>query len=117
MILYISGKMSGLPDLGHVAFDRAENRLVGLGHQVINPARLSDDLPRTAYMPICLAMLQQAEALVLLPGWQDSPGAKVEKAFAEYQEMPVHDLAYFWPQPKLEVNYNGSEPICEDLYR
>lgn len=117
MILYIGGKMSGLPDLGHVEFDRAENRLVGLGHQVINPARLSDDLPRTAYMPICLTMLQQADALVLLPGWQDSPGAKVEKAFADYQEMPVHELAYFYPIQYREVNHSGQEPVCDDLCR
>ncbi|MBE5801084.1 MAG: DUF4406 domain-containing protein [Clostridiales bacterium] len=92
MNVYIAGKMAGLPDKGRVAFDRAENQLVGLGHQVLNPARIGDGLPKAAYMPICLSMIQQAQALVLLEGWESSPGARLERAFAEYQEMPVYTL-------------------------
>lgn len=92
MIVYLAGKMAGLEDLGKVAFDRAENQLAGLGYQVLNPAWLGDGLPKTAYMPICLSMIQQAQALVLLDGWENSPGARLERAFAEYQEMPVYTL-------------------------
>lgn len=92
MIVYIAGKMTGLPDKNRVAFDRAENQLVGQGHQVLNPARIGDGLPKAAYMPICLSMIQQAQALVLLEGWENSPGARLERAFAEYQEMPVYTV-------------------------
>lgn len=92
MRVYIAGKMTGLEDLGRVAFDRAENQLTGLGYQVLNPAWLGNGLPKEAYMPICLSMIQQAQALVLLDGWDSSPGARLERAFAEYQDMPVYSL-------------------------
>lgn len=115
--VYIAGKMSGLPDLGRVAFDRAESKLRGAGYRVINPACMNDDLPRTAYMPICLSMLQQADALVLLPGWKDSPGARLERAFADYQEMQVFELSDFFIKRGLEVGYDGQEPQNPDLYR
>lgn len=92
MIVYIAGKMTGLEDLGRVAFDRAENQLTGLGYQVLNPAWLGNGLPKEAYMPICLSMIQQAQVLVLLDGWESSPGARLERAFAEYQDMPVYSL-------------------------
>ena len=95
MRVYIAGKMSGLPDNGKVEFSRAESKLTGLGHTVLNPAWLGDGLPKKAYMPICLTMVQQAEAVVLLDGWETSPGAMIEKLFAEYQEMPVFGLDEF----------------------
>lgn len=95
MRVYIAGKMSGLPDKGKVEFSRAESKLTGLGHTVLNPAWLGDGLPKKAYMPICLTMVQQAEAVVLLDGWETSPGAMIEKLFAEYQEMPVFGLEEF----------------------
>lgn len=92
MIVYLAGKMTGLEDLGRVAFDRAESRLTGLGLGVLNPAWLGKGLPKRTYMPICLAMIDQAEALVLLPGWEDSPGAQLERAYAIYQGKPVYAL-------------------------
>lgn len=92
MIVYIAGKMTGLEDLGRVAFDRAENKLTGCGYQVLNPAWLGNGLPKEAYMPICLSMIQQAQAMVMLDGWESSLGARLERAFAEYQDMPVYSL-------------------------
>ena len=41
MRVYISGKMTGCPDLNRPAFDAAEKRLTAQGHFVINPAELS----------------------------------------------------------------------------
>lgn len=85
MIVYIAGKMTGLPGKGRAAFRAAERMLKMRGHVVLNPAVLPDGLPSEAYMPICLAMLEQAEAIYLLDNWEDSPGAKLELAFAKYQ--------------------------------
>ena len=92
MIVYIAGKMTGLPDKGRGLFHATADRLRARGFAVIDPAALPDDLPATAYMPICLAMLAQADAILLLPGWEDSSGALVEKAFAEYQGKKVWRL-------------------------
>ena len=95
MIVYIAGKMTGLPDKGRAVFAQAERKLIDMGHTVFNPAWLEEGLPKKAYMPICLTMVQQAEAVVLLDGWETSPGALIEKLFAEYQEMPVFGLDEF----------------------
>jgi len=35
-------------------------------------------------MRICLSMIDSADGIYLLPGWEDSPGAQIEKAYAEY---------------------------------
>ena len=85
MIVYIGGKMTGLPDLGRSRFARAEERLQEAGHIVINPAVLPDGLAPDAYMPICLAMLDAADAIFLLDNWRESPGAQLELGYARYQ--------------------------------
>lgn len=54
MIVYIAGKMTGLPDLGRKAFAEAEKKLAAEGHTVLNPAWLPTNLPEERYMPICL---------------------------------------------------------------
>ena len=42
MRVYISGKMTGCPDLNRPAFVAAERRLTAQGHFVINPHRISE---------------------------------------------------------------------------
>lgn len=88
--VYIAGKMTGLPDKGRAAFAEAEDLLSKLGFVVLNPSCLPDGLPGNKYMPICMSMIDAADNLVLLDGWEDSPGAKLEKAYAEYQRIPVY---------------------------
>ena len=80
-VIYIAGPMRGLPDLGRAAFFAAEVKLRERGWKVINPARLPEDLPSEAYMPICLAMLDQADTIALLPGYKNSAGAQIEIAY------------------------------------
>lgn len=85
MIIYIAGKMTGLPDLGREHFKMAERRLKKAGHTVLNPAILPDTLPKDAYLPICLAMIDAADSLYMLSGWEDSRGARLERDYAGYQ--------------------------------
>ena len=85
MIIYISGKMTGLEDLGREDFDRAERALREQGHIVLNPAAMPEGMPREAYIPIDLAMISAADAVYMLRTWPTSRGACLEKAFAEYQ--------------------------------
>lgn len=89
MIVYIAGKMTGLPDLGKDKFAAAEEMLKAKGHQVLNPAWIGGPLPKRFYMPICLSMLAQADAIYLLDNWYASPGARLERAFAEYQGIKL----------------------------
>lgn len=89
MVVYISGKMRGLQDLGREHFARAEERLAEAGHVVINPAVLPLGLRSESYMPICLAMVDAADAIYMLEDWHDSPGAKLEHDYAVAQKKTV----------------------------
>ena len=85
-IIYIAGPMTGVENKNRDAFMKAERYLRETrGAAVLNPACLPDDLPITSYMPICLAMLAQADTIALLPMFWQSKGAEIEKRFAEYQ--------------------------------
>lgn len=79
--VYIAGPMSGYPDCNFQAFHEAAGRLAAAGWKVFNPAENfggRKDLPREAYLRLDLAMLTQCDALALLPGWEQSRGARLE---------------------------------------
>ena len=92
-IIYIAGPMRGLPDLGRANFNRAEELLKKEGWIVLNPARLPVGMPDGAYMPICLAMLEQADTICTLEGWKHSQGACLEMEYAAMQGKDVISLA------------------------
>lgn len=85
MVVYIAGKMSGLPDLGRGHFNEAAKRLRERGHVVLNPADLPVGMPGDKYMPICLAMVGVADAVYALDNWDMSDGAFLEVHYARYQ--------------------------------
>ena len=88
MIIYIAGRMRGCPNY-EKRFKEAEEELKKQGHVVLNPAMLPKGLAHTRYMPICLSMIDAADAVYMLYGWEDSEGAKVEKLYAEYNEKLI----------------------------
>lgn len=89
MKIYIAGPMSGLVEFNRPAFMFTAAKLTGRGNTVLNPAILPDGLSQAEYMDICLAMLRCAEVIYLLKGWEESPGARAEKALAEKLEMQI----------------------------
>jgi hypothetical protein len=93
MKVYIAGPMTGLPQNNFPAFDAAAAVLRAQGHEVISPAELDDpedrelalnDQPATKTWGDFLArdvkLIADAgiEAIVLLPGWEKSRGARLE---------------------------------------
>ena len=89
-IVYLAGPMNGVADYNRPAFNEAEKALKAQGYIVINPAMLPTKLPYDSYMPICLALMNAADTVCMLPGWKYSPGAKLEYRYAEYHGKPIY---------------------------
>lgn len=84
MIVYIAGGITGVENYKRI-FDETEKMLTDRGYIVMNPTVLPEGMPRGSYIPICLAMLEQADAIYLLEGWEESEGAKIERQYAKYR--------------------------------
>ena len=87
--IYISGPMSGLPELNLPAFAAEEARIKASGHVALSPAWLPDGLTQAQYMDVCLALVRAASEMVMLPGWERSAGARAERAYAEKLGLPI----------------------------
>lgn len=77
--IYISGPMSGLPDLNFPAFHRVEAQLLNFGFEVVNPAKLNP--PDTSYdqcMKTDIREMLTCDTILLIPGWETSKGAHLE---------------------------------------
>lgn len=78
-IVYISGPMSGLPEYNKPAFFLAEKIISTLiGAQVLNPAHQPSGHSWGEYMRRDIDLLSRATAVLALPGWQQSRGARIE---------------------------------------
>ena len=82
MKIYIAGPMTGLPHFNRPAFNQAALNLSFDKHVPLNPAILPDGLTEADYMAVGITMLQRADAIFLLTGWQFSAGARAEHALA-----------------------------------
>ena len=93
--LYLSGAMTGHPDLNFPAFHAAQAELHRAGFVVMNPARngLPMGLQWHQYMRRDLSMLIACNGIALLPGWERSRGARLEVAWADALQMPVRAAA------------------------
>jgi hypothetical protein len=110
--VYLAGPMTGIDDFNYPTFNTAAALLrKACDHVVINPAEFfSGDttLPRDAYLRYGLSELaMNAEAVVLLAGWQDSAGVRAELDVAVALDIPVYEFPayYHWktqgtPQPE-----------------
>lgn len=80
--IYLSGPMTGKPDLNVPAFNAAARALRSWGWSVVNPAEISidlgDGLPYETYLREDIKRLCDCKAIVMLPGWEDSKGAHLE---------------------------------------
>lgn len=100
----MAGPMTGIPSNNVPAFDAAADRLRALGHDVVNPADLNREMghdPREQtpphmygeFMRADLKALLGVEAVVVLPGWGRSRGARLETDVARAIGIPIYELA------------------------
>ena len=110
MKVYLAGPMRGLPGWNFDAFDAAEQRWRQAGHHVFSPATIARALGYTwgQTAPVepgtpegnChlrhvlqsdISCLMHSDSIALLPGWENSRGATVEVAVAQFLGLPFFD--------------------------
>jgi nucleoside 2-deoxyribosyltransferase len=87
-VVYIAGPITGVENYRET-FAQAEEDLESFGYIPLNPANLPQGMTNDQYMRITLAMLDSADAVLFLLGWEDSEGAKVEHECAKYIKKPI----------------------------
>lgn len=81
MTLYLAGPISNYPS-HRAAFDRAKALVSLAGHAPVSPLDLFTGTDWTRAMATDLPALLRADAIVLLPGWPRSKGARLELLLA-----------------------------------
>ncbi|WP_085708324.1 MULTISPECIES: DUF4406 domain-containing protein [unclassified Pseudomonas] len=95
--LYLAGPMSGFEDFNFPAFNKMAADLRARGYVVENPAEhgVVDGVDWADYMAYDLTRLGLCGQVAVLPGWENSKGARLEVHIARELGMPVvnaHDL-------------------------
>lgn len=107
MTVYIAGGITGVENY-KARFEAAKRMLLREGEDrldsveyyyrtpradaVLSPAELPEDWPSEVYMDVCLAMINKADLVVFLPGWEKSRGASLEMQYCRYQGKPVYRI-------------------------
>lgn len=108
MKYYLSGPMTGLPELNYPAFMAAAEHLRALGHEVYNPAEWEGKYNNgvfnhtIAFADYCTYISREADGVIVLPGWENSPGASAEIALARAIKKPVYVYGAA-PMKQIEV--------------
>jgi hypothetical protein len=124
--VYVAGPMRGIPHFNAPAFDQAATDLRELGYEVCNPLDRDrryhgrhvtdsatgdvDEAARTTGFNLRDALAwdmtyiaQQADAIAVLPGWEDSRGARAEVALAHALDIAVA------PVDAFDAAHHGTE--------
>ena len=99
MKIYLAGPMRGIPLFNFPAFHEAAGKLRALGHEVYDPAEADiargfdpakdDEKSESQYMEWDLPEVCKADAVAVLPGWENSRLAKLEIYNACYLRKPI----------------------------
>jgi len=88
MLVYIAGKITG--DENYKAkFQRVEKDLRSRGFKVLNPTVMPDDLDYEDYFPICFAMIDIADRVIVIDGRTTSKGVRREMLYAKSKNKKV----------------------------
>lgn len=104
--VYVSGPISGYPNGNAEAFTERTKILIAGGFDAVNPhdcppnhtgecvGRSLDSKPHKygCYLRSDLRELLNCDAITMLPGWEESPGALVERSVALAVGLPVLTL-------------------------
>ena len=103
MRIYLSGKITGLDKEDYTKqFARAEAFYKTGGFDVVNPVTIGEEILKQNpsatwedFMAEDLKALRTCTHIVLLEGWEESKGAKMEKAEAEKLGLEIMYLKFY----------------------
>lgn len=79
--IYISGPITGTTDYME-RFADAEKKIAAAGHEAVNPAKVTAQLPPSVTWEQCMqlafVMMDMCDAVFLMDGWENSRGAVLE---------------------------------------
>ncbi len=86
-VVYIAGPITGVEEYWK-PFEKAEDNLTALGYIPLSPARLPQGMTNAQYMRICFAMIDSADAVLVLGGVY-SDGVQAEWDYCRYIGKPI----------------------------
>lgn len=97
--VYLSGPMTGLPDLNFPAFHAAAATLRAAGFDVVSPAEVNPDhsMPWEQCLRLDIKALCDCDAIALMPGWENSKGAHLELHIAHRIGLTIKNIADLTP--------------------
>lgn len=95
--VYISGPVTGIPELNRPQFMLAQRMLLSSGCSVFNPSHidgpidpLKGDEMWQYYMHYCVQAIPSCHSMLMLPHWQNSKGAKEEHRIAKMLGLTIY---------------------------
>lgn len=111
-LVYIAGPITGV-DRYWEAFERVQDDLFVLGYTALTPTWQPKGLTYAQYMRVCFAMIDISDAVVLLPGWEQSRGARLESHYCATIGKPKIEL----PERKIGGSYRDyMESLCRLMW-
>jgi len=103
MKIYLSGKITGLDKEVYTRrFERAETFYKTSGFDVVNPVKIGEEVlkinPKAEWQDFMIRDLEALKTcthIALLEGWEESRGAKMEKAEAEKMGLEIMYLKFY----------------------
>ena len=134
---YLAGPMSGIPQFNFPALDTAKASLLAQGYAVVSPAELDDEIARKAALASpdgnmeeyvaetgetwgdflardVKLIADEVDGVILLEGWEESKGARLEAFVARTCGKPVYLYEQWYLDPV--VNYLTVNHRVSDTY-